>query len=180
MKKPMQPRVFLIGLRGTGKTTLARLLADKLGWPWVDADAELLQRTGQSIARLIDAEGEPAFRHYEKALLEELTTMAPVVLATGGGAVLDAENRRLLRERGLVIWLTAAPDVLAARLAADADAKEQRPSLTGLPVPVELKRHQFEREPHYRACADLTIDTSDANPETLAQQLMKDLQCMKC
>src|SRR5437762_782279 len=98
--------IYLIGPRGSGKTTVARLLAERLGWDWVDADAELEARCGRSIREMFASEGEEGFRRHEAEVLRQLSGRASVVIATGGGVVLREDNRELLK-RGKVVWLTA-------------------------------------------------------------------------
>src|SRR6266851_4297715 len=112
--------LFLIGYRGTGKTTVARILAHRIGWTWIDADAALEERFGCSIRIIFEEEGEAGFRQKEAALLEELCCSREQVIATGGGVVLRAANRERLRAAGRVVWLTAAARVLWQRLQADA------------------------------------------------------------
>ena len=115
----------LIGYRGTGKSTVGRILADRLDRPFLDADLEIEARAGRSIASIFAEWGEPAFRDWEERTLVELTATYPdAILATGGGAVLRASNRELLARFGFVVWLRAEPAELARRLEAD---QAQRP-----------------------------------------------------
>ncbi|MCI0379082.1 MAG: shikimate kinase [Gemmataceae bacterium] len=162
-------RIFLIGYRGTGKTTVARLLAEKLGWQWCDADALLEQRHGKTIRQIFAEEGESGFRDKEAALFEELSQLEDHVIATGGGIVLRPENRELLR-RGKVIWLTADAGTIWTRLLQDATTAERRPNLTqgGLP---EIEEMLHTRTPLYAACADVTVDVSNRSPEDITEEL---------
>jgi shikimate kinase len=107
--------VVLVGYRATGKSTVGRLLAGRLGLPFHDADPVLEARHGRPIRTIFAELGEPVFRDWEHQVLADLTAGPPCVLATGGGAVLRPENRALLRGHGFVVWLSAPPDVLAAR-----------------------------------------------------------------
>src|SRR5436190_14205402 len=113
---PPASRVFLVGPRGSGKTTVAALVAARLGWEHLDADAELERRFGRTVRAIFAEEGEAGFRDKEAAVLVDLCRLEEHVLATGGGVVLRPENRERLKSAGRVVWLTAAPETLAARL----------------------------------------------------------------
>src|SRR5205807_9673360 len=102
---PPAPLIFLIGARGSGKTTVARLLAERIGWAWLDSDEEIERRCGKTIREIFAAEGESGFRGKESALLTEFCRLQRHVIATGGGVVLGQANRALMREAGSVIWL---------------------------------------------------------------------------
>jgi shikimate kinase len=167
-------RIYLIGPRGSGKTTLAAHLATALGWDWLDADRLLEQRAGRTVRALFDDEGEPAFRARESALLTELAARERHVIATGGGVILAAENRALLRATGFVVRLTASVPTLCARLAGDAATAEQRPSLTGRGAidPEEVAAVVAAREPLYAATAHATIDTTDLTADALVAAIL--------
>ena len=120
---------FLIGPRGSGKTTVAALLAERLGWAWVDADAVLEQRAGRSIRELFAVEGEPGFRAGSGRCCATCASWTTTVIATGGGVVLHPDNRERLRQAGIVVWLTADVDALWQRIAGDAGTVERRPAL---------------------------------------------------
>jgi shikimate kinase len=167
--------IVLIGYRGTGKTTVARALADRLGWQWLDADVELEARAGRSIADIFATAGEAAFRDLESQLLAEFVERPRLVLATGGGVVLREANRRLLARAGMVVWLEADIDTLAERLAADAATAGQRPNLTSHGGRLEIQRLLAEREPLYRQCARLTIPTPGRSPDELAASIVGQL-----
>lgn len=166
------PLVTLIGYRGTGKTTVARLLAERVVTSWVDADSVLEERLGRSITTLVRDEGEAAFRAFEEEVLAEVLSTERGVLATGGGVVLREANRALLRERGRpVVWLDAPVDAIRRRLAADHATLERRPALSGGDPLAEIETAMHAREPLYRACADWTIDTGVAGPADVAAQI---------
>ncbi|MCE9630494.1 MAG: shikimate kinase [Planctomycetia bacterium] len=171
------PRITLIGYRGCGKSTVAALLARRLGIPWRDADAVLEERVGLSIATIVKDRGEPAFRDLEAELLAGLLAGDPCVLATGGGVVLRSGNRELLQQRGRpVVWLTAPADVVRARLAADPTTAARRPGLSGADPLAEVASTLVAREPLYRACADAVFDSARQPPEQLAEDIVSWLQ----
>lgn len=160
--------LVLIGYRGTGKTTVATCLARRIGWQAVDADVELERRAGRTIAEIFAADGEGEFRRLEAEVLADLGRQGSLVLATGGGVILREENRRRLGEMGPVVWLTATPEIILARLAGDATTAARRPKLTSLGDEAEIRRLLAEREPWYRAAATWTLDTEGREPEELA------------
>ncbi|MBI1913157.1 MAG: shikimate kinase [Planctomycetes bacterium] len=165
----------MIGYRGTGKSTVARLLAEALGWDWVDADAELEARSGRSIRSIFAEEGEQGFRDREEAVLEDLCARNSVVVATGGGVVLRESNRQRLRAACRVVWLTADADTICRRLAADPSTAERRPALTGAAGACdreEVEELLRQREPFYRACADAIVDTAHHSPEEVVRGLL--------
>jgi shikimate kinase len=167
-------RIFLIGYRGTGKSATARVLAERLGWSWCDADQLLEERFAKTIRQIFDEEGEGGFRAKESAILEELSARPRCAIATGGGVVLRPENRARLKS-GATIWLTAAPATIWQRLQDDRTTAERRPNLTqgGLAEVEELLR---VRQPLYEACADWTVDTTEQPPERVAEQIVGWLQ----
>lgn len=167
-------RVFLIGYRGTGKSTVARLLAERLGWAWSDADALLETRAGLSVRQIFASEGEAGFRERESLLLAELCGMERLVIATGGGVILRPANRELIRAGGIAVWLTADPSTLWDRLEGDATTAERRPTLT-VGGRAEVEQLLRDREPHYRACAHFAVDTVGRSPEHVAEEIQRRL-----
>ncbi|MGA2035782.1 MAG: shikimate kinase, partial [Thermoguttaceae bacterium] len=164
--------LILIGYRATGKTTLARLLAQRLGWQWIDADVEIERRCGKSIARIFADDGEAAFRDLEAEVLAELCGRRRLVLAAGGGAPLRPESRRAMRAGGRVLWLTARPETILARMAADATTPERRPNLTDRGPLEEILQVLARREPIYRESAHVIVDTEGKQPEELVAEIM--------
>jgi shikimate kinase len=166
-------RLFLIGPRGSGKSTVARLLARELGWDWRDADEELEKKHGQTIRAIFAAEGEAGFREKEAALLVELCRLQHhVIIATGGGVVLRENNRRMLRETGRVVWLTADIETLWRRMQADDTTAERRPALSigGREEVAEVLR---VRETLYRKCADCIVETTGRSPEAIVAEILR-------
>jgi shikimate kinase len=163
------PLVFLIGYRCSGKTAVARLLAERRRWTWIDADHELERRAGKTIRQIFADDGERTFRDLESTVLADLTQMNDAVIATGGGVVLRPENRQLLKA-GIVVWLTAPAEVLWRRMQADTATAERRPNLAqgGL---AEVEALLAEREPLYRECAQYIVDSSTQSPDEIAAYL---------
>jgi shikimate kinase len=167
------PRVTLVGYRGTGKSTVAAVLADRLRVGWLDADAVLEERVGSPIGALIGSRGEAAFRDAEAAVLRDILPAFTGVLATGGGVVLRPENRRLLQECGRpVVWLTAPADVIRGRLAADPTTASRRPALAGGDPLDEVAGALSVREPLYREVADVAFDTASDEPAVVAERIL--------
>ncbi|MBX7165702.1 MAG: shikimate kinase [Pirellulales bacterium] len=164
--------VVLIGLRGAGKTTVARALAARLGWQAIDLDDEIERRAGCSIAEIFARQGEPAFRDLESQCLAEWIERPEVVLATGGGVVTRSENRARLQARPRVVWLSAPAETLASRLAGDASTAARRPALTALSGVEELRQLLEQRRDWYAQCARLTLDATTAPPKELAEQIL--------
>lgn len=170
MKK--RRNLVLIGLRGSGKSTVARFLAAALQWPMLDADAELSRQTDRNIREIFMEVGEAGFRQLETALLREWQTLQDHVVALGGGAVAEPTNRPLIKEMGWVVWLTASPAVLWQRVQADPATATQRPPLTADDGATELTTLLARREPWYRECADAVVDTTDLTPEAAARAVL--------
>ena len=174
-------RVFLIGYRATGKTSLGEALARRLGYDFQDTDALLEQRLGMSFAEYFETHGQAAFRAQETEVLEGLegTDAAArersVVVATGGGIVISGTNVVFMRRTGFVVWLTASIETIKRRLGEDADTSSRRPALQGSSVVDEVERVLAERLPLYRAAAHLSMSTEDGAPESLAKELAKRL-----
>jgi shikimate kinase len=163
--------IALIGYRGTGKTTVARQLALRLGWDWVDADVEVERRAGKNIAAIFADDGEPAFRDLEATVVADLCGRPHTVVALGGGAVLREANRTAIRRSGAVAWLTASVDGIVRRLADDAATAARRPNLTKAGGRTEVERLLALRTPFYRACATLEVDTEQKTPAEIAAEI---------
>jgi shikimate kinase len=162
-----QPSIFLVGMMGAGKSTVGRLLSAAIGFEFVDADRELERRAGTSVSNIFELEGEAGFRERERHLLQDLTQRPHIVLATGGGAVLREDNRRLLRSRGLVIYLLATADEIARRTRDDAS----RPLLQVGERRSRIDELLAQRDPLYRQTAHLTVRSAASNPRRLVSRL---------
>jgi shikimate kinase len=167
--------VFLIGYRGSGKTSVAAVLAQRLGWPWIDADAELERRSGKSIKQIFDEGGEPAFRELESAVVGDLAQGDRHIIALGGGALIREPNRQALTGRGKFVWLQASPEVLLARIQGDDTTAARRPNLTGQGGLTEIRSLLAERTPIYAASADVTINAAERSPLEIAEQIIAEL-----
>lgn len=165
------PSLFLVGPMGAGKTTVGRLIAELFRMPFIDLDHEIEAHTGAAVSLIFELEGEAGFRRRESAMLAGLAARHGIVLATGGGAVLDAENRRVLRENGFVIWLDADVDAQLARLARD----RQRPLLQAPGRRERLERLARERNPLYAEVADLRLPSSGVGNSSHAAHDLLDL-----
>lgn len=168
--------LILIGYRATGKTTLARLLARRLGWDWIDADVEIERRAEKSIAQIFAEDGEPAFRDLEAEVIADLCRREQLVLAAGGGAPMREASRRAMRGSGKVVWLLAEPETILARMAADPTNPDRRPDLTDRGPLEEIIHLLRRREPIYRQSAHLQVDTEGKTPEQLTAEILDRLQ----
>jgi shikimate kinase len=173
--------IALIGYRGSGKTAAAQLAALRLGWDWVDADVEIELRAAKSIAEIFAGAGEKQFRDLESAVLADLMQRDRSILALGGGVVLRKENRQLLGSavdagRGKIVWLGASPETLWERIQVDPQTAARRPNLTASGGVEEVRRLLSEREPLYRECADLMIDTENKSVAEVAEEIVAGLK----
>jgi shikimate kinase len=163
--------IFLVGLMGAGKTSVGRRLARRLGKTFYDCDEEIERATGVKISVIFEIEGEAGFRAREAKMLSELVAQRDIVLATGGGAVLSADNRRLLTENGVVIYLRAVAADLWQRTRHD----RNRPLLkTDQPL-AKLEQLFAERDPLYRSVADIIVDTGNQSLGSLVQRVEQQL-----
>ena len=161
------PNLILVGPMGAGKSCIGRRLAEHFALPFIDADREIEQRTGASVATIFECEGEPGFRVRERAAITEMLGAQGVVLATGGGAVLDPDNRRLLHDRGFVVHLHVSVKQQLERLARD----HTRPLLARDDRDQVLQDMAKSREPLYAEVADLLFDTDHLTAADAASRL---------
>jgi shikimate kinase len=157
---------------GAGKTTIGRECARRLDRPFVDTDEIVVATSGRTVNELFATEGEDGFRARERvAVADACASPVPLVIACGGGAVLDPENRAALHAAGLVVWLRASPSELAARIGDDAE----RPLLSGAPTRETLEHLATLRAAAYEAAADVVVDTDALEPATVAEQVLEEL-----
>jgi shikimate kinase len=164
--------LFLTGPMGAGKSTIGRRLAQALNMPFFDSDREIEQRTGVDIPLIFELEGESGFRTRERTVIDDLTKTGDIVLATGGGAVLDPENRKNLKTRGLVIYLSTSVSQQLSRTARD----RNRPLLqTGDPRK-RLEELMRTREPLYRDIADITVETDGKRVRDVVREIVRTIK----
>jgi shikimate kinase len=166
--------LYLIGYRGVGKTSVGRLLAERLGREFIDADVELERRAGRTIAEIFAADGEGAFRDLESEIVADLTRREQLVVALGGGAVMRSQNCEALAGAAAV-WLTADAETILARVNADQTTGQRRPNLTTSGHLEEIVQLLALREPVYRRCAVLTVDTEGKTPQQVADEILERL-----
>jgi len=163
--------LVLVGLRASGKSTVGRILSERLGRPFIDTDALVIQQAGQSIRDIFAAEGEAEFRRREREVIQRLTSSDRAVVALGGGALEDERNRAALRPIAHVVWLRASAETLWQRMQADPATTETRPDLTAMGGLEEIRHLLAIREPNFRGLADLIVDTDQRDPADVAEQV---------
>jgi shikimate kinase len=164
--------ISLIGLPGSGKSTVGRQLARRLQQPFFDSDHVIEERMGCAIRVVFERDGEASFRDFEEAVLDELTLIPRAVVSTGGGAVLRPATRKRLRERGMVVYLNSSPDELSRRLRHDVN----RPLLQVADPLTRLRELYAARDPLYRETAHFVIDTGRPSVATLVNMIVMQLE----
>lgn len=161
--------IYLVGLMGSGKTTVGKLLSKQLRRPFYDTDHEIVRRTGVTIPMIFEVEGEAGFRKREEQMIAELTKLDGVILATGGGAIISPANREQLKQHGTVVYLRGTVDELWQRTRHD----RNRPLLQTQDPKARLRELYAQRDPLYREIADVIVDTGRQNVNVLVQQLVQ-------
>ena len=161
--------IFLIGPMGSGKSAVGRSLSRYLGKPFYDSDTEIVRRTGVDIPYIFEKEGETGFRERERETIEALVALRGIVLATGGGAILLQENRRLLAERGWVVYLETSVDQQAERV----KQGRNRPLLSNVDPAIRLQELMAVRDPLYRSIADITVSTDGRRVKAVAEDIVR-------
>ena len=164
--------LYLIGYRGSGKSTIGPLVAKLLGWTSQDADDWVETNAGVSIAEIFATQGEPAFRELESAAIRALAQQSRLVVSLGGGAPMAKSNQQQLSQSGKTIWLDAKPDVLWNRISRDDSTQDRRPDLTDVGGKAEVEQMLAVRNPVYNACADYRIDVGELAPEEIAELIV--------
>lgn len=162
--------IYLIGLMGAGKTTIGRQLATSLRLPFYDSDKAIEEQTGVDIPTIFEYEGEEGFRTREQNMIQELTQMDGIVLATGGGAILSEKNRNVLTENGFVVYLQCSVDKILQRTKRDS----QRPLLNTSDPRERIETLFAERDEYYLTCADYTIETSVMQSKAVVQSILNE------
>jgi len=164
--------IFLVGLMGSGKTTIGRALAKRLKKRFVEVHHEIESRTGASIPLIFEIEGEASFRQREADVIRDLTAQEGIVLATGGGAVLTENSRRLLKERGVVVYLRASVSSILQRTSHD----RNRPLLQTADPKARIEELSQQRGPLYQEVAHITVETGRPNVQTVVQHILAQLE----
>jgi shikimate kinase len=167
--------IVLIGYRCSGKTVVGKILASELGKAFLDTDALIEERSGRSIETMISTKGWDPFRETEKRLVEEVSRKNNLVIATGGGIVMEEENVKNLKQNGWVVWLKGKPEVLKERMAKEQGSGRVRPSLTGVDPLEEIREVLNAREPFYERAGDLVVDTSTLSIRDAADLIIENL-----
>ena len=160
--------LYLTGYRGSGKSTVGKIIGDHIGWPVIDSDDEIQRIAGQTIAEIFAAEGESGFRERESAVIAELAQQTQTVVALGGGAVLAESNRQLLAATGKTVWLKISAKTSWARISSDEKSATQRPNLTQSGGIEEIEQMLAARSPIYQSCADLVVAADSQAPSEIA------------
>ena len=163
--------IYLIGYRGSGKSTVGRILAERLGWDWVDSDEQIELSTHRKIRDIFQQDGEAAFREWEQSIIAGIAMNTSLVVSLGGGAILESINRQNIRKSGFSVWLTASPEALWERIGGDQNSPDNRPALTDLPGLEEVRQVLAHRTPVYNECADFRCDTLTRTPKQIAEEI---------
>ncbi len=174
--KFQKEKIILTGYRATGKSSIGKILADLLGFGFIDTDQTIEKRQGESIAEMVGRGGWDHFRRKEEDLLFELARSKNKVIATGGGSVMHESAWAKLRKNALVAWLTADIKTICRRLAADSDTEDQRPALTEMGTMDEIAMVLSQRRQLYEKSSDLTINTEGKTPEEVAEFILAELK----
>jgi shikimate kinase len=165
--------IVLIGYRCSGKTAVGEILANELGRDFLDTDALIEDRAGCSIEALISTRGWDYFREIEKGIVKEVSMRDNLVIATGGGVVMDEENVKNMKQSAWIVWLNGRPEILKERMGKEQRSGKRRPTLTGADPLVEIEEVLSTRKPLYEQAGDVTIDTSSLSTWEAAALIIK-------
>lgn len=164
MDTPNDRNIVITGFMGTGKSTIGKLLAEKLGRPYLDTDEEIVRRVGMSIPEIFKRDGEPRFRHIERRMCRFWAAQTGYVISTGGGMLVDESNREVMLASGFVVCLTASVETIGERLRTD---KAERPMLSG-----DWRTLFEKRRPAYEAIPN-QVDTTGKTPEAITEEIIR-------
>lgn len=165
--------IFLIGYRCTGKSSVGRFLAAKLGWPFIDTDELLVSDNGSSIKEIVEKHGWETFRRIEHVVVKKVCALDERVVATGGGIVVDPSNVELMRNSGKIVWLKARPETIKSRMALDEGTEAFRPSLTAKDSFSEIEQILLERNPMYRQAMDFCVKTDNRGVDEVCDIILQ-------
>ncbi len=171
--------IVLIGFRGTGKSTVGKLLANRLKRDFIDTDEYIEKTTGKTIKDIFEEEGEEGFRKTEAETIAKLSKMENKIIAAGGGVVLKDENVKSLKSNGFLILLEATPEIIHDRIRQDKKTTQQRPSLTNKNSFDEIKHLINKRQPLYENAANYTINTSYVSCEDIVEEIITVIHSLK-
>jgi shikimate kinase len=164
-------KIILIGYRCTGKTEVGKKISERLDISFYDTDEIIQGHTGKTIREIVEEEGWDAFRADERATIKKLSSLTDGIIAAGGGAIMDAENRKTLKHNGLCIWLTADVKTIVARMRNDRASTAQRPSLSDGGLERETTEILEAREPVYQEMADCIVDTAGKGIDAVVDEV---------
>jgi len=167
--------IFLIGYRCSGKTSVGKSLAKKLGLSFFDTDSELVKEQGMNIFEIVSKQGWNIFREMEKAVIKRSCAFDDYVVATGGGAVLDIENVRHMKKSGVLVWLKATPETIKKRISQDKNTKDFRPALTSKGFIEEIEGTLLSRNQYYDNAMDFYIDADNIGIDEVCNAIVKKL-----
>ena len=166
--------IYLIGYRGSGKTSVGKVLAGLLGWPVFDSDDRIETVAGRTIRNIFETEGENEFRDLESKAIQSLTSFSNShVISLGGGAILREENVAIILQNGRVVWLKASASNLYARIHADGATADRRPALTSLAGLEEIHKILAVRSPIYEAAAEYSVETDGRSTHEIAEEIFR-------
>ena len=167
--------IILIGYRCSGKTSVGKHLARKLGWPFVDTDDRLKEKDGRSVKDIVEEDGWEGFRRLEQEVIQEVCSRDGTVIATGGGAILDSANVAAMQKSGRVVWLKVSPPTVQQRMDRDDNTDEQRPALTSKGLYDEIIDVLKARTPLYERAMDVVIDTDDKDTVEIVDAIIREI-----
>ena len=171
--------IFLTGYRCSGKTSVGKALAMKLGWVFIDADEELVKKYSMTINDIVLRQGWDSFREKEKGILKKICGLDKHVVATGGGVVLDNENVENMKKSGVVVWLRVDPETVKKRILMDKTTGDFRPSLSSKGLVEEIEETILYRQPYYEEAMDFIVDTDSRSIDDVCGKVMGKLKVPK-